>query len=289
MLGYISIILIVDNDFNVEGSSKGEGENYELNLPYDYAWSEILDNLTYVVHNDSIWGEGDEVIRKGRSFGTPGDAWTANYIRDELENLGLSNVQLLKLGPINNTDYYKWEYTSKVETIDFNLTCNSQDWDFTDDGHIPKNETFAMPSGEKNNSNPDSEYWTMSYNNTFNNAKLVPKNYTEYWSIIGASPSDYLNITNITILNELINVCGLAKYIPINQTLPILQIGRVFLLEEENGCESQLDNITNANTAILIHDNTQGGSNYYTNFNFSNLSAQCIRINRTENNMTTVI
>ena len=176
MLGYISIILIVDNDFNVEGTSEGEGENYELNLPYDYAWSEILDNLTYVVHNDSIWGEGDEVIRKGRNFGTEGDNWTAKYIFEELENLGLSNVQLLKLGPI--ADKPMWKYTSKLEVVDFNLTCNSANWtsNFTSDGHIPKNETFVFPSARPNRKRfPLSEYLHMSYNNTFSNARIISK------------------------------------------------------------------------------------------------------------------
>ena len=75
-------LLTAVNDFNATGIS-GENGQESFDEFYDYAWFKILNNLTYVVHNDSIWGSGDEVIHKGRSFGTEGDNWTAYYIRDE--------------------------------------------------------------------------------------------------------------------------------------------------------------------------------------------------------------
>jgi PKD repeat protein len=280
-------LLVAVSDFNVIGIA-GENNQESFDEFYDYSWFNITSNLSSVVHNDSIWGSGDEVIRKGRSFGTEGDKWTADYLIGELENMSLENIKKLQLGPI--AEYPKWEYTSKVETIDFNLTCNSPYWNFTNDGHIPKNETFAVPSGKKNNSDPDSNNWLMDYNNTFNNIKLVPKNYTqEKWILDGAFVTDYLNVTNITELNVVFYICGFAKYVPINQTIPSPQIGRIFLLDEEIGCENQLDNITIADAAILLHNNTEGGSDYYTDYNFSNLFIQCARINRTENNLTAII
>jgi len=142
MLACTGLILIVDNDFNVEGSSEGEGdeENYEINLlPYDYTWFNITDNLSYVVHNDSIWGEGDEVIRMGRAFGTPGDNWTADYIFKELNfTLGLDNVQKIQLEIINSENYGReipwkdadipWKCNYKIETVDYNLTFNHPNW-----------------------------------------------------------------------------------------------------------------------------------------------------------------
>jgi hypothetical protein len=289
LLMCLSAIVIISNDFEVEATG-GSGNN-SLGLDYDYIWFKILDNLTYVVHNDSIWGAGDEVIRKGRSFGTEGDNWTANYIRDELENLDLSNVQKLKLGPIEGYD--KWEYTSKVEVVDFNLTINSQNWsslNFTSDGHIPKNETFVLPSARINRKKiPLAEWLKMSYNNTFENVKLISKNLEKSFILHGATTNDYLNISDIIILNVFDNITGNATHITNNQTLPEDQEGRVFLFEEENGCENQLDNMTNASGAILIHNNTQGGSNYYTNYNFSNITVQCARVNKTNSNLTTII
>ena len=45
MLLCIGFVLFVDNDFNVEGSPGGNGEE-SIGLDYDYIWFNILDNLT---------------------------------------------------------------------------------------------------------------------------------------------------------------------------------------------------------------------------------------------------
>ena len=282
MLACTGLTLIFDNDFNVRGIPGGNGEE-SFDSFLDYAWFNITSNLSYVVHNDSIWGEGDEVIRKGRSFGTPGDAWTAEYINTSLSELGLSNVQLIKLGPIAGK--LLWEYTSKVETIDFNLTCNSEDWPsiFSNDGHIPKNETFTFPSAKGNKT------LEMTYNNSFNNIILIPKDYSENWYEKGLNTNNHLNISynEINVLN---NVTGNATYIPANTSqLPDDQDGRIFLIVEEEGCENQLDNVTNASAVLLIHDNTKGAGAYNADYDFENYTISTGRANITNDNLSTVI
>ena len=287
----ISVSIIINNDIKVKATQGGNG-NEDIGLDYDYMWYNITENLSNVVHDDNIWGKGDEVIRKGRSFGTPGDKWTANYLYYELkDNISLSNVQILQLGPVEGYDM--WEYTSKVDVVDFNLSINFQGdlpYFIPSDGHIPKNETFVLPSARPNRKKiPLAEWSKMSYNNTFENVKLISKNLEKNFILHGATTNDYLNISDIIILNVFDNITGNATYITNNQTLPEDQEGRVFLFEEENGCENQLDNMTNASGTILIHNNTQGGSNYYTNYNFSNITVQCARVNKTNSNLTTII
>jgi hypothetical protein len=98
-------LLVAVSDFNVIGIA-GENNQESFDEFYDYSWFNITSNLSSVVHNDSIWGSGDEVIRKGRSFGTEGDKWTADYLIGELENMSLENIKKLQLGPI--AEYPKW-------------------------------------------------------------------------------------------------------------------------------------------------------------------------------------
>ena len=142
----IIIVLVVNNEFKVEaaggGGSNGTGEDNGISLDLDYMYNVTLD-LASVVHNDSIWGTG---IRKGRDFGTEGDRWTADYIKAKLEKLNLENVTKIKIEPIDGKDC--WKYNYKVDVVDFNLIING-------DGYIhphtvPKNETYAMPTGCKN-------------------------------------------------------------------------------------------------------------------------------------------
>jgi hypothetical protein len=100
MLLSVSIVVIVNNDTDVRATSggSGDGDSGSIGLDYDYMWFNITENLSNVVHDDSIWGKGDEVIRMGRAFGTPGDEWTANYLYYELkDNLSLEDVTKIKL------------------------------------------------------------------------------------------------------------------------------------------------------------------------------------------------
>ena len=184
----VSITVIINNNIDVKAVIGGGGGNNEyIGFDYNFMWN-VTENLSNVVHNPEVYPSGN--IPMGRAFGSEGEHWTANFLEEIMnDDLGLENVQKLKLGPIKNIDYYFWEYTSKVETIDFNLTCNSPNWTFTNDGHIPKNETFAFPSAMGNKT------FQMTYKNSFDNIILVPKDYSENWYKEGLNINNHFNIS----------------------------------------------------------------------------------------------
>lgn len=281
----VSTFLIVYNDFEAiatSGGGDGEGEWVnETMLDYKFVWKTTRD-FADVVHNDEIWGNGSNVIRKGRAFGTPGDKYTATYIETELKELELDPVRKLTLGPVKELKYILWEYTSKVETIDFNLIVNHPDWNFTEDGQIPRNETFVFPSACDFLS-----YNSLTFNNTFNNITICPKNFSHMWLFDGILSNCYLNLTNITVLNEFLNVIGNVSYIENANELPQDQEGKIFLIEDEEGCNETLDNITNATGVILFFDDQGEGTP--TEYDFYNFTSQAVRVNKSENNLTTII
>jgi hypothetical protein len=182
-----------------------------------------------------------------------------------------------------------WNCDYKVETIDFKLEVINTTQTYPFQNPMLKNETFVMPSGLYNNSHANQNYWSMDYNKTFTNAKLVPKNFSKHWLMVGATSQDYLNVS-ISDLEELTvfsTVCGNATYIPNGGPLPEDQEGRIFIFDEvEVECEDQLFNITNATGVILLRNTS---TRYETSFDFSTLTTQAARINNTETNLPTVL
>ena len=178
MLLSISFMVIVNKDMDVEatgGGGGGEGDTH-FNPYYDYLWDNITTNLSNVVHK--AYPSGENVIRKGRAFGTPGDDWTAEYLYDELkDNLSLDNVQQIPLTELDSkkTDPVyipglPWKCNYKVETIDFKMEVNNDNYEKEFQNPMPKNETFVFPSARPDNSKTP---YTMNYKNTFTNAELV--------------------------------------------------------------------------------------------------------------------
>ncbi len=95
-----STFILVSNEFEVKatpgGGGEGEWEN-ETSLDYVWIWDATL-KLAEVVHKQ-MWEETNW-IRKGRAFGTLGDNWTANYIReilkDNFKRICLANRELFE-------------------------------------------------------------------------------------------------------------------------------------------------------------------------------------------------
>ena len=138
-------IIIIPDNLKVEATLGGGGETNEgIGLDYDFMWFNITENLSNVVHDDSIWGYGDEVIRMGRAFGTKGDNYTANYLKDEMNQMDLEDVTKIPLGPIKQWKYLRWHYTSKLEPLSFKLQINNVSYPFANP--IPINEMFVFPS-----------------------------------------------------------------------------------------------------------------------------------------------
>lgn len=96
--------LLVTNNVNAENPPE---QTFEM-LPLDYMWFNILENLSNVIYNPDVYPTNGEYVRKGRAFGSDGDHWTANFIKDEMTNGShLENVKKLRLGPNTKITIHK--------------------------------------------------------------------------------------------------------------------------------------------------------------------------------------
>ena len=123
----ISTIVTINNDVNVEAIAGGDDEVGEIiGLDLDFMWN-VTKNLSYVVHNPEVYPSGENVIRKGRAFGTEGDRWTADYLNYTMNDvLKLENAQKIQLGPIfTNPARF---YTSRVNVSDYLLNIDREDF-----------------------------------------------------------------------------------------------------------------------------------------------------------------
>lgn len=193
----------------------------------------------------------------------------------------LENVKKIPIGNITGKE--NWDYNYKIDVVDFNLTINGENYPFTHT--VPKNETYPLATGIVNLLPP---FWRqgwgkMDYNHSFTNLKILPRDLTK---LIDFTIS-YKNVSCDGATN-VADFMGNATYIPINESLPQDQGGRVFLLEEETGVENQLDNISsNASAVLLIHNCSRQEQYYADTTNYTNLSIA--RGNNTNSNLTDVI
>ena len=80
-----SIIIIHNNTTNVTASEKGGEGSFLLSSDTIHRVTENLSNVIYTAYDD-----GD--FRKGRSFGSKGERYAAEYLYDVMNSLDLSNV-----------------------------------------------------------------------------------------------------------------------------------------------------------------------------------------------------
>ena len=250
----------------------------ETEFDYNFMWN-VTENLSNVVY--AAYENND--IPKGRAFGTKGDNFTAQYIRNcMLSNCGFNNddVEILQLGPIKSNP--RWYYTSKVETIDYQLIIDHEEYPYN--SIIPKNETFIFPSA----------WFPINYNYTFENIRIASDSLMDN-SLFGGSYTGYyynvslLNINNFESLDENIKstnttIIGMVEYIPIDKNVPEEQEGKVFLIDEIIGCEEKLDEINNASVLLIYNDSIK----YTTtvSIDYVNLIK---RISQSDNNLSIII
>ena len=248
----LSVIVIFPENLEVEatgGDGGGDGEDNGIGLDYDYMW-DVIYNLSRVVHD--AYDEGD--IRKGRAFGTKGEHYTVEYIlQPRMENLSLENVDKLPLGYVDRLGHRFKQYSSKMITEDFqlivnNASCNPYNWS----QYVPKTESFPIPSGFKhyNASLPKNE--RLNYNYTFDQElirKFVinPENYP----YAGTLTNYFYNLTFDELADSSL-IIGYVQYLSNNETVPEEQDGKVFLINDEQGCQKQLDNMTNNSGCVII-------------------------------------
>jgi hypothetical protein len=266
-------------------------------LPYDYMWFNITENLSNVIFNRQIYPADQDIVRKGRAFGSVGDVWTANFLFDEMANKShLENVAKLPLGPIktnqNPEPYEDWYYTSLLDINDFSLTINDDDYPYPNP--VPKNETFAFASQRPNNIAGTDGYNSITYTREFDHVRVIEKNISWLYEMYGDSlgmfggqyTGVYLNVTNCISLTEFYEVIANVVYVSTREDLPVDQEGTLFIVNEEESCQTIIDNVTsNASGILLIHNSSK--SSY--NANIENVSVCVARTTSDEQNLTDVI
>lgn len=283
LLMCLSAIVIIPNDSKVEATSGG-GDNREDNsigLDLEFVWN-VTNDLANVVHNYP-----DGMIPKGRAFGTWGDIWTANYLKDVMSiDLELENVQKLQIGHIPNSK--RENYSTKVEVNDYSLSIYHSDplCQYPYQNPVPWSEVFPVASAYPNKLIGGS----VTHNYTFDNVSVYriidhSENRNENWPF-GGTYNDYFYNISAQVLNTYNVIVGNATYIAGNDSLPEVQDGMVFLIEEEEGCDSQIANISsNASGCILLHNNARG-------YSFSSATSYLfpiLRVNENEENITDII
>jgi hypothetical protein len=272
-----SIVVIVNNELYVEATGgEGEGDIDNIGLDYNFLWN-VSDNVSQAVYK--AW-EGDE-ITKGREFGSKGDIWTADLIRDYMtHDCGLENVDQIPLGPIAGCD--DRFYTSKINVSDYLLHIDNPDYN-SDTGlpnDVPKNETFVFPQAYP-------KWGSLTFNSIMedeDNVQVIEP-LTINWPTAGTLTNYYLNLS-VTAANQYNLIMGNATYVADDDPLPEDQDDKVLIFDEEEGvCEERLENVTNASSVILIHNVTSR----YNTTNASNCSFSVGRVNSNENNLSEIL
>jgi len=216
------LALNISNNLINAGTNDPKQSSNLLGLDYKFMWN-ITENISHVVHNNSIWGDS---IIKGRAFATEGDRWTADYINNTMNYRLKISSNKIPLLPIKEKQ--SWMYTNKVETIDYQLEINHPDYTknpYNLPSKVPKNETFVFPSAIDPN-----------FNHSFDNVRVVPyddipKNF------FGESYDIYCDVGDSEF-----GIFGYASYISVNESIPDEQETKVFLIDEVPGFEKKLDN-----------------------------------------------
>jgi hypothetical protein len=249
LLMCLSVIVIIPNDFKVEATS-GSGNN-SLGLDYDYIWN-ITENLSNVIYN--VY-EPNEIPR-GRSFGSKGGYYTVNNITiPEMNAIGLEDVHTEKIEHI--ADEPNKNYTSIINMTDFSLNINNaSDNPYPFENPMSKKEMYVISTGGAAIS-----FGSLTHNYSFENVKIIPNNMTDYWPTGGSFNDFVLNVTDFTVENSFSPVIGgSVAYIASNETIPSEdeQYGLVFLLDDVEGCQDKLDNITRGEASIIIDTGSKG-------------------------------
>jgi hypothetical protein len=272
MLLCMSSVVIFNKDFEVEATpGGGGGEDDSIGLDYAYIWN-ITEELANVIYE---YPPG--MIPKGRAYGSWGGNYTVNEILiDEMDNtMGLEDVHTEKIQHITGIDK---NYTTIINVTDFQLTINNGSYPYPNP--VTKEESFVIGSGW-----PDKFFCcggSLTFNSSFTNAEILPKNMNDRWPFCGTLTNYYINITSFTYLNNYNLTIGNLTYIASGENVSDEddQYGRVFLFEDTQETEDKLENLTTAAGSILIDQGTEG---------VSNSTAECVpcsvvRINDSDGN-----
>jgi hypothetical protein len=148
---------------------------------------------------------------------------------------------------------------------------------------VPWSECFVVPAGGK--SRPFTGEYTHNYSMDENDDVRIITQFEDdnKWPQEGTITGEYKNVSCLSV-NGGDFIYGNVTLINNTSELPADQTGMVFLVNETEGCEYILDNITNASAAVLLH--TEGQK--YAIQNFTKYSFPIERANASDENLTNI-
>lgn len=221
----LSSILILPDDFKV-GASSGEGGSKDIGLDYDYMWN-ITKDLSYIIFNENVYPPSENILRKGRGFGTEGERWTAEHIlKPNMTAIGLEEVKKLQIGPIKKWKYKDRYYSSMIEVLDCQFIINNTNYTIDTNGlpcYIPKNETFPVPSAVKHKPVSGKLTYNYSFNGSDNIRVLYQDTSKSSWPLGPYSSRTYYNVSSSAVATGDYNkIIGKVTYVESDENLPNL-------------------------------------------------------------------
>ncbi|MCX6666031.1 MAG: PKD domain-containing protein [Euryarchaeota archaeon] len=164
-------IIIIHNNSDVAASETGGG-SFLLSSDMIHRVTENLSNMIYTAYND---GE----FRKGRSFGSKGEHYSADYIENEMSQIGLSNVHKEQITNVPNSDIM----ISNLRAGDGNLTTKldiqNLGCSLNDSGNVQSVDCYISPRWNDSIHDKNYDKNLLTYNCSNDNLHIVKaENYT---------------------------------------------------------------------------------------------------------------
>ncbi|MBE3093718.1 MAG: hypothetical protein IMZ52_01715 [Actinobacteria bacterium] len=235
------------NTNNVKGEENPPELNASnpLNMTYIWDWTQRLADVTYSAYNDTE-------IPRGRSFGSKGGEYTKELLKNELDDFYLDDVHTEQLGYING----ERKYSDIINVTDFQLTISSSHT-YSYENPVPKKEMFAIPTN--NNHKYLTNYWTEYFE--FDDVSIVPNDMTALWPFAGTYNDYHFNVPNYEYLSDhQAFFAGNVSYLVSDDPVPTPddQCGNVYLLDDVSSSQDKLDNLTDAEAAIIVKSGERG-------------------------------
>ena len=249
--------IIIPEETNVVASPEEESEE-EMGLDMDYIWMQ-LGNFSNVIYN--AYNSTD--IPKGRSFGSKGGDYTLKMLLNETMKLGLDNVTIEPLKYINESCN---NYSSIINVSDFQISFHTQQGaeTYPYPNPIPKKEMYIIPHNVECGKNFNKKLnWTgnYSFNETQQTTKILPKNFEDFFDPMGENQHSTYTIENddYELLNqEPLIIFGRGKYLAPDDPVSEEDLLTVFIIDDVEGAQDKINNISGAGGVIIIDKNDQG-------------------------------
>jgi len=156
--------IIIPYKTTVVSASETEGVSLDNDLI-----RRITENMSNVIYD----AYDDNDLRKGRAFGSKGEHYAADYLYNEMVNIGLSNVQKDKIEDVPGSDDLiqairdgDGNLTTKLDVIELGGTLNNS-------GYVSSVDCYISPRWNDSINNASYDKNLLTHNFTYNNLKII--------------------------------------------------------------------------------------------------------------------